>query len=127
MTVLGTLRIPGTGRSVAHARRFIHDVVGADNPVVGDAELCTSEVVTNAVAHSASGHGGHVTVTVSIGAGVLLISVVDEGAAGWLPCVHVREDPLAEDGRGLLIVAALADAWGVESDVGTTTWFRLSW
>lgn len=34
--------------------------------------------------------------------------------------------PLAEDGRGVLIVTVLADEWGVEKDRdGTTTWFRL--
>jgi hypothetical protein len=57
-------------------------------------------------------------------AGVPRISVAGEGAGGRVP--YVREDPLGEDGPGLLVVAALAADWGVEIDErGTTTWFRL--
>lgn len=125
MTVLGALTVPGAERSVAHARRFVRDMVGDGHPAVDDAELCTSELVTNAVVHTRSGDdGGRVTVTVARGGGVLEICVGDDGAASDLP--HVRAAPFAEDGRGIVIVTALADEWGVEAERdGTTTWFRL--
>jgi anti-sigma regulatory factor (Ser/Thr protein kinase) len=125
MTILGTLTIPGSERSVAYARRFVRDMIGAGHPALDDAELCTSELVTNAVVHTSSGHGGRVTITVATGpAGGLRIGVADEGAGGRVP--YVREDPLAEDGRGILIVTTLAAEWGVETGQGgTTTWFRL--
>jgi anti-sigma regulatory factor (Ser/Thr protein kinase) len=126
MTVLGTLTLPGSGRSVAQARRFVREMIGMDHPVFGDAELCTSELVTNAIAHTASRLDGRVTVTVAVGVAVLHVGVTDDGAHGRLP--YVREEPLAEDGRGMLIVTTLAAEWGVEaSEGGTTTWFRLCW
>lgn len=121
LTVLGTLTLPGGERSVAYARRFVRDTIGAGHPALDDAELCTSELVTNALVHAAS---KRVTVTVARDGGVLRISVTDDGAAGRVP--YVREDPLAEDGRGMLIVSTLAMEWGAEAgEDGTTTWFRL--
>lgn len=126
MTVLGTLTLPGSERSVAQARRFVRDAIGADHPAFDEAELCASELVTNAVAHTASRFGGHVTITIALGAGVLRVGVTDDGAHGCLP--YVREEPFAEDGRGMLIVTTLAAEWGVDaSGGGTTTWFGLSW
>jgi anti-sigma regulatory factor (Ser/Thr protein kinase) len=124
LTVLGTLTLPGSERSVAYARRFVRDMIGADHPALDDAELCTSELVTNALAHTASKHGGQVTVTVARDAGMLRISVADDGAGGQVP--YVREEPFAEDGRGILIVSSLATDWGAQAEEhGTTTWFRL--
>jgi anti-sigma regulatory factor (Ser/Thr protein kinase) len=124
MIVLGTLMLPGSERCVAHARRFVRDLVGEDDPVVNDAELCTSELVTNAVVHTDSGKGGHVTITVARDGDVLEVCVADDGAGGDVP--HVRDEPFAEGGRGIVIVTALAAEWGVEAERdGTTTWFRL--
>jgi anti-sigma regulatory factor (Ser/Thr protein kinase) len=125
MTILGTLTLPGSERSVAYARRFVRDMIGAGHPAVDDAELCTSELVTNAVAHTASGVGGRVSITVAAGADGLRIGVTDDGAQGRVP--HVRREPLAEDGRGILIVTTVAAEWGVEAGENgtTTTWFRL--
>jgi anti-sigma regulatory factor (Ser/Thr protein kinase) len=124
LTVLGTLTLPGRERSVAHARRFVRDMLGNAHPALHDAELCTSELVTNSVTHSASQNGGRVTVTVAVGARLVQVSVADDGAED--PGPHVRDEPYAEDGRGLHIVAAVADEWGMETeDGGTTTWFRL--
>jgi anti-sigma regulatory factor (Ser/Thr protein kinase) len=123
MTVLGSLTVPGGERSVAYARRFVRDMLGAGHPALDDAALCTSELVTNAVVHTRSGRGGRVTVTVAAGAGGVRISVTDDGAGGRLP--YVRREPFAEDGRGVLIVTALAAAWGAEQgeDGATTSWF----
>jgi anti-sigma regulatory factor (Ser/Thr protein kinase) len=82
MTVLGTLTLPGWERSVAYARRFVREMIGDDHPALDDADLCTSELVTNAVAHTASKHNGHVTVAVALDADLLQISVADDGAGG---------------------------------------------
>jgi anti-sigma regulatory factor (Ser/Thr protein kinase) len=124
MIVLGTLTLPGSERCVAHARRFVRDLVGEDDPAVDDAELCASELVTNAVVHTRSGEGGQVTITVARDEHALEICVADDGAGGDVP--HVRDEPFAEDGRGIVIVTALAAEWGVTAERdGTTTWFRL--
>ncbi|WP_433175344.1 ATP-binding protein [Actinoallomurus sp. CA-150999] len=124
MIVLGTLTLPGSERCVVHARRFVRDLMGEDHPAVDDAELCTSELVTNAVVHTTSGRGGHVTITVARDGDMVEICVGDDGAGGEVP--YVRDEPFAEDGRGMVIVTALAAEWGVEAERGgTTTWFRL--
>lgn len=124
MIVLGTLTLPGSERCVAYARRFVRDLVGEGHPAADDAELCASELVTNAVVHTRSGEGGHVTITVARDGDVLEVRVADDGASGDLP--HMRDEAFAESGRGIVIVAALATDWGAEAERdGTTTWFRL--
>ena len=77
----------------------------------------TSELVTNAIVHSASGlPGGRVTVVVGAGGGMVRVSVTD---AGPLPVGSPRRPGL---GLGLQAVAALADAFGAD---GCTRWFTL--
>ncbi|MFF5259977.1 ATP-binding protein [Actinomadura viridis] len=121
-TLIGVATFPGAGRSVAHARRFVREVLGPE-PVADTVELCVSELVTNAVRHSASGDGGQVTVAVIADGDVIRGEVTDDGAAGSTP--HVRDEPCAEGGRGMMIVDALSTRWGVTSaPPGATVWFE---
>ncbi|GAA2071716.1 hypothetical protein [Actinomadura alba] len=50
---------------------------------------------------------------------------VDQGGAQTMP--RVIHDLYAESGRGLLLVKAVAEEWGMEPDGGggTCTWFEL--
>ena len=124
MTLLGAVTLPGFDQSVAHARRFVGGLVGHDHRRFDDARVITSELVTNSVQHSRSGRGGLVVVVVEADEDVIQISVIDDGAQDKEP--HVRDDPSAEDGRGLLIVDNLADKWGVEAeDQYTAIWVHL--
>ena len=83
-----------------------------------DAELLATELVTNALRHGQ----GDLGVRVHIAAGHLQVEVRD----GSHECPEPRDASLDdEDGRGLFIVEALADAWGTSLD-GTTTWCSLS-
>jgi anti-sigma regulatory factor (Ser/Thr protein kinase) len=127
MTVLGSLTLPGVRRSVAHARRFLRDLLGAHHPALDDTELCTSEVVTNSVVHSDSGRGGHVTIVAAEdGAQIVQVTVINDGTGG-VPLASAPPDAEAEDGRGLVIVGELADAWGVDViDGRTAVWFRIA-
>ena len=55
--------LPGVRESVAAARRFVrHALPGC--PRADDLILAVSELVSNSIAHSASGHGGAVVVQV---------------------------------------------------------------
>lgn len=87
------------------------------------AELLTSELVTNALRHTGR---GAVFDAVLTGDQRLRIEVQD-GEAG-LP--GRRRDPDAEyatSGRGLMLVEALADSWGVQlRGDGKVTWFELA-
>ncbi|WP_079144738.1 ATP-binding protein [Streptomyces agglomeratus] len=84
------------------------------------AELLTTELVTNALVHTE--HDAEVTATVA--ASRLRVEVRD--SAGSHPRLRV---PVADDGthgRGLVLVQALADAWGVRAQgVGKVVWFEL--
>ncbi|WP_455357172.1 ATP-binding protein [Streptomyces sp. SYSU K217416] len=81
------------------------------------AELLTTELLTNALRHGQ----GSVGVRLFQRGGHLVIAVND--GSSELP-VPRNAGPDDEDGRGLLLVEAIADAWGV-SDDGTTTWCSL--
>lgn len=116
---------PGHPREVAQARRFVASLL-ADCPVADTAVLLTSEVVTNALAHTLSGDAGTFEVVVWRGARTACVAVVDSGAAGT-PAAG-RFDPDAEAGRGLALVASLAARWGHEGGTaGRAVWFMLRW
>jgi anti-sigma regulatory factor (Ser/Thr protein kinase) len=117
-------------RSVGLARRFLREFLSeSDFPedVAYTAQLCLSELVTNAVMHASTTSELRAT----LDAGVLTVAVRDRGQAR-----HRREigearpdpdaDPLRVYGRGLQLVEALAQRWGSQRDaVGTTVWFVL--
>ncbi|MFE5592566.1 ATP-binding protein [Streptomyces sp. NPDC056549] len=85
------------------------------------AELLTSELVTNALVHTE--HGAVVTATVV--PEQLRVEVRD-----FVPGLERPRVPPADDGtngRGLVLVQALADSWGVEDhEVGKVVWFELN-
>ena len=108
---------------IADARRFVseHLTTHGCEDVVPDARLIVSELVTNALVHAGTGF----KVTVEVGDDAVLLRVADGSAHAPV----LGELGLAETGgRGLGIVAALADAWGVtpEPDGGKSVWATLS-
>ncbi|MEU9019084.1 ATP-binding protein [Actinomadura sp. NPDC048394] len=118
LVVLGSVTLPGVGRSVGCARAFVRDFL-AGLPDRDDVVMAVSETVANAVTHTASGlEGGLVTVTVAAGSGTVRLEVTDDGAWGTRP--YVKDDPGAETGRGMRIVQGLAARWGYRAD-GTRT------
>ncbi|CDR10353.1 signal transduction histidine kinase regulatingcitrate/malate metabolism [Streptomyces iranensis] len=93
--------------------------VPAQGETVETVELLASEVIANAVLHSS----GPCDVVVTRNAERLRVEVTDTDPT--LPSA-VAAGPNDESGRGLWLVEALADAWGVrlESE-GKTTWFEI--
>jgi anti-sigma regulatory factor (Ser/Thr protein kinase) len=123
--VLGSLTIPGRPKHVREARSFVAKALGELHPCVENAVLLTSELVTNAVMHSASRcSGGTITVQIRESAGGVRIEVADGGSDLSTPVV--RGDVYASDGHGLFLVQSLSDQWGyLRDDEGTTVWFWL--
>lgn len=108
-------------RSVSAARRFarwslVHWGLAAWERA-DDVSLCVSELATNALLHGAPPGRGFL-LRVRYDGDVLRVEVHDSG--GGEPCVADEAD---EGGRGLFLVAALADKWGVgQRDPGKVVW-----
>jgi anti-sigma regulatory factor (Ser/Thr protein kinase) len=99
-------------------------MVGADHPAFHDAAVCITELLTNALRHTDSGRGGQMRVRLALVEGSVWAEVADDGCAASVP--HLRESP-DESGRGLRIVDAYADAWGVERrGPGHAVWFSIT-
>lgn len=116
--------LPPVPRAVAACRSWSRQTVtrwrlGEAARVV---EQLVSELVTNSIEHAG---GVSVMVLLMYAAGMLRIEVRDHDAVN-LP---VLKDPgLADtDGRGLVIVEALSDRWGVRvTDTGKSVWCELA-
>lgn len=117
--------LPGDATAARQARLFVAGVLRSweiDEDTVDNAELCVSELVTNAVIHS----GTTSSVTVQADPEYVLVIVSDKGGRG---AVRRPEelDPESVSGRGLTLIDALASAWSAEhSTDGTTVWFELA-
>ena len=112
---------PGPPEQAGKARRFLAAVLDS-RPAADDAILCLAELASNACLHSRSRRpGGRFTVRATLNAGELWVEVRDDGGPWVWPA---QPD---EHGRGLLIVASLARAWGRsgDSERGWTVWFEL--
>ncbi|WP_165978062.1 ATP-binding protein [Actinomadura darangshiensis] len=118
LVVVGALTLPGVRRSVAYARRFLRDMVPEAHPRLDDLVTVGSETVTNAIAHTDSGDGGRVTVSLLAGGDVYRLEVADDGAGGRR--LVPKAETCAESGRGLRIVEALSDDWGFRADGART-------
>jgi serine/threonine-protein kinase RsbW len=116
----------GTPASVPEARRFVAELL-AGCPAREVLMTCVSELCANAIAHTDSGNGGVFIVEVHLPRpGVARIAVTDEGGPS-LPAAG-RLHPMAEDGRGLAIVAACTSRWGyAEAYPGRTVWAEACW
>ncbi|WP_328378794.1 ATP-binding protein [Streptomyces sp. NBC_00440] len=109
-------------RSVPRARKFTAEALADWGPPVrtDDVLLCVSELATNALLHGVPpGRGFRLHLYLERD-GLLHVEIHDSGPGE----VRVPEESTeAEGGRGLFVVAALADKWGVgERNPGKTVW-----
>jgi serine/threonine-protein kinase RsbW len=93
-------------------------------PVADDVILCVSELATNAAVHSDSRKsGGTFTVRTESCPGTDVRIEVEDGGGPWVSPV-----PDPAHGRGLDIVRALADDWGITpTPAGRAVWARIPW
>ncbi|MEU8955262.1 ATP-binding protein [Streptomyces sp. NPDC048518] len=110
-------------RSVPVARAFTAAALadwGIRGERADDITLCVDELATNALLHGVPPGRGF-RLHLRHAGGAVRVEVHDSG--GGRPVLDLREDGDAESGRGLLLVAALADKWGVgERDPGKVVW-----
>ncbi len=109
-------------RAVPEARRALRELLqGWGKPGRSEtAELLTSELVTNALVHT----DRDAVLTATVSPAGLRVEVRDFVGRRPRPRVPIADD--GTHGRGLLLVQALADAWGVRPHgVGKSVWFEL--
>jgi anti-sigma regulatory factor (Ser/Thr protein kinase) len=117
------ITLPRNPSSVAAARRFIEARAAAwsfPRPAGEQLVLIGSELVTNAVLHART----ELTLTIELRGDRVRISVKDRSQA---PATlrHYRADALT--GRGLGVVAALSDRWGISAAAdGKVVWAELA-
>ncbi|MFJ6635365.1 SpoIIE family protein phosphatase [Streptomyces sp. NPDC091376] len=115
------------GRSVATARAFVRDTLQGwgHSDVVDDAVVLTSELVTNAVIHAGTAAD---VLCLRTEEGVR-VEVADHYPEREIPIQggsRAFAHPDRENGRGLLLCAALATRWGVEyTPTHKHVWFQL--
>ncbi|MDT0608659.1 ATP-binding protein [Streptomyces lancefieldiae] len=119
-----------TRRGARLARLFVsHCLDSWGHPYDGDVNetlsLITAELSANAVRHGhVPGRDFHVRLAAEEDGGRLRVEVSDTRAERR-PVVTAPADPESESGRGLLLVSALADDWGVTDrrcGPGKTVW-----
>jgi len=115
------LELPSTAAAPAAARGALEQIAGAvSTERMRDVRLLVSELVTNAVRHA---DGEAVRLIVSMGGGLLRVEVHDPGRG--FDVKPPPDDPLRASGWGLVLVAELADRWGVEGTPRTRVWFEM--
>ena len=122
-----TVQLSGDATAPGDARRFLRETLTAwkvEEECRDVAELCVSELVTNAVIHT----GTLTELTAQLDEEFLTVLVRDGGGSGTVRRAPVEDadDPLDVSGRGLMLVDALTSAWAAEHGAdGTTVWFEL--
>lgn len=119
--------VPHHARGAQQARhRLAADLAGVlPPPLLADVVAVVAELVGNSIRHAGPLPGGVVRVAWRVRGSVIEVRVTDGGAQN-IPAPR-DAGPEELDGRGLTIVAALADRWGVERDgLGQSVWAELS-
>jgi anti-sigma regulatory factor (Ser/Thr protein kinase) len=115
------LTIPPHAQEVGRARQWFRSCLRAWHADgAAAAEAVFAEVAANAVRHGR----GRVTMTVQLSPAGVRCDIRD---SGWRsPRVVAARRPDLEHGRGMIIIATLADSWGVRRHLrGKTVWFEV--
>lgn len=116
------LRLPPRADSAAAAREQIRAICQEWHldALGDDAEVVVTELVANAVGHAP----GEILLTVVVGPRLLHLGVRDGSAA--LPHRRLPDPDTGRGGRGLLLIEAVAGAWGTAvGGGGKTVWATL--
>ncbi|WP_411084586.1 ATP-binding protein [Streptomyces sp. cmx-18-6] len=132
------LTLPNTASAARLARDFVTSLLGVSRHpgLVDDARVCVSELVTNAHRHTRT---PLIRVHVAVNRKRVTVAVTDDGgragdagaaALGTFGSMRAAVGPEEENGRGLVLVESLAQAWGTRSGGArypgrTVVWFTL--
>lgn len=119
------LRLAMRASSASRGRRAVRAEVAAWSPTftsdwLDTLELLTSELITNALLHA---YTREILLTAIRDRDGVRVTVTDGDNRG--PVLLPDEHPGVLGGRGLLLVDALADQWGINRhSTGKAVWFR---
>ncbi|MGW4021368.1 ATP-binding protein [Streptomyces sp. NPDC005009] len=122
-------RLPRHARSVGRARALFREQADSwmlPQDVTDTAELLLSELMTNAYRHAKVPAGREVWARCTLADDRLRITVTDANDTLPTPSTACLDD---ESGRGLALVAALAEDWGTqkrECGIGKEVWAELT-
>lgn len=126
MRELLSLELAPDALAPRRARRALDEELDDAEPRVRErVGLLLSELVTNAVVHAHLDSEAQIRVRLRRSADAYRVEVEDPGV-GFRPGQPDRPPPDSADGRGLYLVAAVADQWGAEDDGGCCVWFEVS-
>jgi len=118
--------LPGRPEAATRARRAVRALEGLVDPDrLDDVELVASELVGNSVRHALCDHpGAEIDLRILASPELVRLEVSDPGP-GFEPSAH-RPSDLSPSGRGLFLVEALSERWGVERTRATKVWCELN-
>jgi anti-sigma regulatory factor (Ser/Thr protein kinase) len=115
-----------TPPAAGSARRALHSAAIFGAGAEPDALLLISELVTNSIVHAGHCGGDAIRVRAASDGATARVEVCDRARDGSLPAVRRGTSPFATGGRGLMLVDALSDRWGMDTCArGTCVWFEL--
>ena len=115
---------PASAATVRHRVSAALADLHVGEELIADVALVATELVSNSIRHAAALPDGGLCIDWEVDDGAVLLRVTDGGST-TRPAMG-RPGAAALDGRGLVIVDALANRWGVESDsAGVTVWAQL--
>ena len=104
--------------AVGEARRFVSGMLQERHLAASPADILVSELATNVVKHARTAF------TVSVDISSLVRVEVSDGNSHLGEAVEA--DLLSDRGRGLRIVEALSEAWGIDHGAtGKIAWFEV--
>jgi anti-sigma regulatory factor (Ser/Thr protein kinase) len=117
-----TLDLSADTRAPGNARRLLEELDSVlDEDLLDSVRLLINELVTNSVKFA--GEGSIEVRLKDVGPKGVRVEVLDDGP-GFIP--SNREPELTDtSGRGLFLVDALSDRWGVTVDGRTCVWFEI--
>jgi anti-sigma regulatory factor (Ser/Thr protein kinase) len=112
--------------AAADARRHVHDRLdGLLSPRrLAEAELLTSELVTNAVRHAWLREGDPIGLDIDVDADTVHVAVVD-GGMGFDFRKIFEEPGDRRGGWGLYLVDKVSDRWGIDASPPHSVWFEI--
>jgi anti-sigma regulatory factor (Ser/Thr protein kinase) len=117
--------VPASAEAGMALRRAVRSLERWLGPqTADDVELLVTELATNGVKHARTSDGNRITLEARIDPVGLRVEVRDRGQ-GFVRGGRRRE-PCEPGGWGLLLVADIADRWGIEPEPETTVWFEMA-